>query len=198
MQHLEDLEEVTTPAAEPSGPAEQSCHMSLSQFNRRKTMLELYYAGTLNYKAMEALAEEYGLNVDSVRRDWDRRSHWEGLIWQMQKGQADPVPILNKMEIAEENALRLIQTARTEGVQVAALKAYPAIVSKKMELLQALGRLPKTELQPIVEVNQNITNNVVVNAQLLQQYSAAAEHAAAADAAALRPRQPLHSPPATP
>lgn len=192
---------MTTPAAEPSGQQPQpaaaedySCHMTLAQFNRRKTMLELHYAGGLNYGAMQQLAEETHVNVDSVRRDWDRRQNWEGLIWRMSKGQADPVPILNRMEIAEENALRLIQTAKQESVQVAALKAYPAIVAKKMELLQALGRLPKLEPGTTVEVNNYNTTNVVEHAQILQQFTEPARRAGAANAAALRPGEPIHSP----
>lgn len=181
----------------PAQEKDVTCHMSLALFTRRKTLLSLHYAGSLDYKAMQALAEEEHCEVDTVRRDWDRRSHWEALIWNMMKSQVDPVPILNRLELAEENALRLIQTAKNEAVQVAALKAYPAIVTKKMELLQALGKLPKIE-GPQLEVNQNITNNVVVHANLLQQYTTAARNAAAADIPALRPGQSVHSNPAPP
>ena len=139
--------------------------MDLELFFRRKTMLKLFYSGSLNAKSIRGLADLYKVNEQTIRQDWKRRSEWEPLIWAMNDCKNDPVKILRKFQFAQEQALKLMGNADQDSVKVAAIGRYNESVRSEFELSQSAGMLPKVSVAPQINlgVDVNVQNRVSVS-----------------------------------
>lgn len=139
--------------------------MDLELFFRRKTMLKLFYSGSLNAKSIRGLADLYKVSEQTIRQDWKRRSEWEPLIWAMNDCKNDPVKILRKFQFAQEQALKLMGNADQDSVKVAAIGRYNESVRSEFELSQSAGMLPKVSVAPQINlgVDVNVQNRVSVS-----------------------------------
>jgi hypothetical protein len=139
--------------------------LDLELFFRRKTMLKLFYSGSLNAKSIRGLADLYKVNEQTIRQDWKRRSEWEPLIWAMNDCKNDPVKILRKFQFAQEQALKLMGNADQDSVKVAAIGRYNESVRSEFELSQSAGMLPKVSVSPQINlgVDVNVQNRVSVS-----------------------------------
>ena len=139
--------------------------MDLELFFRRKTMLKLFYSGSLNAKSIRGLADLYKVSEQTIRQDWKRRSEWEPLIWAMNDCKNDPAKILRKFQFAQEQALKLMGNADQDSVKVAAIGRYNESVRSEFELSQSAGMLPKVSVAPQINlgVDVNVQNRVSVS-----------------------------------
>ena len=139
--------------------------LELYLFVRRKTMLRLYYANSLTPKSIHALAEQNNVDDQTIRRDWNRRSVWEPLIWAMSDCKNDPAKILRKFHFAQEQALKLMGNADQDSVKVAAIGRYNESVRSEFELSQSAGMLPKVSVTPQINlgVDVSVQNRINVN-----------------------------------
>jgi hypothetical protein len=139
--------------------------VDLDLFFRRKKMLKLYYADSLNAKTMAVLAEQYHVSVHAIRQDWKRRSVWEPLIWAMSDCKNDPTKILRKFQFSQEQALKLMGSADQDSVKVAAIGRYNESVRSEFELSQSAGMLPKVSVAPQINlgVDVNVQNQISIN-----------------------------------
>jgi len=139
--------------------------MDLDLFVRRKTMLKLYYANSLNAKNIHVLAEQNHVSEQTIRKDWNRRSIWEPLIWAMSDCKNDPEVILRGFQFAKEQALKLMGSADQDSVKVAAIGRYSDIICLEIELRQSLGKLPKVSVAPQINlgVDVSVQNRISVS-----------------------------------
>jgi hypothetical protein len=139
--------------------------LDLELFFRRKTMLKLFYSGSLNAKSIRGLADLYKVSEQTIRQDWKRRSEWEPLIWAMNDCKNDPVKILRKFQFAQEQALKLMGNADQDSVKVAAIGRYNESIRLEFELNQSAGMLPKVSVAPQINlgVDVNVQNRVSVS-----------------------------------
>lgn len=139
--------------------------MNLDLFVRRKTMLRLHYANSLNPKSIHALAEQNNVSEYAIRKDWNRKSIWEPLIWAMSDCKNDAEIILRGFLFAQEQALKLMWNADQDSVKVAAIGRYSDIIRLEIELRQSLGKLPKVSVAPQINlgVDVSVQNRIDVN-----------------------------------
>ena len=150
--------------------------MNLDQFVRRKTMLKLYYANSLTPTTMRALAEQSHISEYAIRKDWNRKSIWEPVIWAMSDCKNDPEVILRGLLFAKEQALKLMGSADQDSVKVAAIGRYSDIIRLEVELRQSLGTLPKVaekveqKIEGKIESNVNVTDNLAEYEHLIKAF----------------------------
>jgi hypothetical protein len=139
--------------------------LDLELFFRRKTMLKLFYSGSLNAKSIRGLADLYKVSEQTIRQDWKHRSEWEPLIWAMNDCKNDPVKILRKFQYAQEQALKLMGNADQDSVKVAAIGRYNESIQLEFELSQSAGMLPKVSVVPQINlgVDVSVQNRISVN-----------------------------------
>jgi hypothetical protein len=139
--------------------------LDLELFFRRKTMLKLFYSGSLNAKSIRGLADLYKVSEQTIRQDWKHRSEWEPLIWAMNDCKNDPAKILRKFQFAQEQALKLMGNADQDSVKVAAIGRYNESVRSEFELSQSAGMLPKVSVGPQINlgVDVNVQNRVSIS-----------------------------------
>ncbi len=139
--------------------------MDLDLFFRRKYMLKLHYANSLNAKTIRGLAEQSHVSEQTIRKDWNRRPVWEPLIWAMSDCKNDAELILRGFLFAKEQALKLMGSADQDRVKVAAIGRYTDIIRLEIELRQSLGKLPKVSVAPQINlgVDVSVQNQINVN-----------------------------------
>ena len=156
-----------------SGDKEPCVKMTLSLFHRRKTMLITNYMGRLNPTSLQHLADQFNTTVDTLQRDWERRSTWEPFIWESEQANDDGKDLLKLLQLAREAALELMNSPRLGGnARVGAIARYTEAIKTEIELKQSLGLLRK-QIQPAVMIQQNVTNtttNIEQTTTLLAQY----------------------------
>lgn len=159
--------------------------MDLDLFYRRKRLLLLYYSGSLNSTAFRRLAEQFTeanerlgikrkVTEASLRKDFARRAKWEPFIWANSDASDDGKDTLKFLELARENAIRLMQSADNDNAKVGAARTLAVIVKTEVELRQSLGLLPRVNMEPQVKVNVAVTNQQSVElsetTELLRRY----------------------------
>ena len=159
--------------------------MDLDLFYRRKRLLLLHYGGAVNSLSLRALARQLTENYESqgihkkvtefaLRRDYDRRAKWEPFIWANWSASDDGKDTLKFLELARENAIRLMQGADNDSAKVGAARTLAVIVKTEVELKQSLGLLPRVNMEPQVKVNVAVTNQQSVElsetTELLRRY----------------------------
>jgi hypothetical protein len=143
-----------------AAPKELCVHMTLEVFHRRKTMLIAYYSGNLNPKALQFLADRFNTTPETLYKDFERRDNWEPFIWESIKAIADAKKIIDRLQLAREVALDLMNNPRVNGpTRVGAIGKYIECTKTEIELLQSTGELPK-QIVPAVVVNQNNVTQV--------------------------------------
>ncbi len=159
--------------------------MDLDLFYRRKRLLLLHYGGAVNSVTLRALAKQLTENYESqgihkkvtefaLRRDYDRRAKWEPFIWANWSAQDDGKDVLKFLELARENAIRLMQGADNDNAKVGAARTLAAVVKIEVELRQSLGLLPRVNMEPQVKINNvvQVQKNVELSetTELLRRY----------------------------
>jgi hypothetical protein len=138
--------------------------MDLDLFYRRKRLLILHYSGAVNSVTLRALAKQLTENYGSQgihkkvaefasRRDYDRRAKWEPFIWANWSASDDGKDVLKFLELARENAIRLMQGADNDSAKVGAARTLAAVVKIEVELRQSLGLLPRVNMEPQVKID---------------------------------------------
>lgn len=126
--------------------------MTLELYGRRKTMLELYYAGAFNKTTFKKLAEQENASEQALRRDWNRRKQWEPLIWMAKQSEEDIHKLLYVLQIARERAVSLMRSADQDSVKVSAIGKLTEIIRREIELRQSLGLLKREPEKSEIEL----------------------------------------------
>lgn len=164
---------VDTP--DPKFPTENKPYevqMDLRLFHRRKRLLLLHYSGNLTNKSLEALAQQENVKEINLWRDWKRRQKWEPFIWASNKATKDAEETLKFLQLAREKAIHLMNTAGNDNARVGAVGKLVGVVKAEIELRQSLGLLPRVNMEPIVKVDVNVSQQVNINEtiELLKRY----------------------------
>ncbi len=139
-----------------SGDKEPEVHMTLSLFHRRKTMLVTDCMGRLTPAAMVHLADQFNTSVDTLQRDWERKSVWEPFIWANFEANDQGKSLLKQLQLAREVALELMNSPRLGGnARVGAIARFIEAIKTEIELEQSLGLLSKVQPGPLVQNNFN-------------------------------------------
>lgn len=132
---------------------------ALRLFTRRKKMLETFYMGLLNWKAVEIIAEEFDVSKDAVWKDWQNRERWEPLIWQQQEAHEDGKRLLRQFQMGRETSLKLLKDPGVDPrSRVNAVRAFNETLKLEIELSQSLGLMPRVKLEHQVKLDADVTN----------------------------------------
>jgi len=117
--------------------------MTIELYDRRKKMLELHFAGVSHHLSFQQISFEEGIPVDAIRKDWQRRSQWQDLIWRMTSDCKNVQELLYNLQLGREKALRLVTIARGDNVKGGALWRLAEFVKLEVQLRQSLGQYPR-------------------------------------------------------
>jgi hypothetical protein len=154
--------------------------MDLALFHRRKTMLITHYSGRLNPASLKQLSLDFGCTQKALLNDWAERENWEPFIWENHQAHDDGKALLNQMQLAREEAVYLMKTAKGGNARVGAIARLVEAVQVDIELRQSLGLLPRAKMEPAVNVEVNVANQPDQH-ELLKEYAAVIVEAAAAN-----------------
>jgi hypothetical protein len=154
--------------------------MDLPLFHRRKTMLVMSESGRLNPASLKQLSLDFGCSQKTLLNDWAEHEKWEPFIWENQQAHEDGKKKLYPLRLAREEAVYLMKTAKSAMVRVAAISRVVETVQAEVELGQSLGLLPRTKMDPAVNVEVNVANQPDKH-ELLKEYAAVIAEAAVAN-----------------
>ena len=132
-------------------------------YQRRCEMLRQHYTGIPYLRMVEALAVKYKVSRNTIISDFTRRDSWELLILGEPETEPFVIRLLGEMHQLRQRGWQILVGDHHGSVKVGALSTLFASISREVELLQSIGKVPKVPerlQQEIVGVQKIILENV--------------------------------------
>jgi hypothetical protein len=107
--------------------------------NRRREMLRMQRLGVDPKEFIPTVAAKYGVKVDAVKKDWSKREKWMKIYLRIKDAQSLVSELLLELDIAQEEALLLLNQERNPKAKTQLLYVFLKIVDKKIALMRDLG-----------------------------------------------------------
>lgn len=169
----------STETTQPTKTAVSPKRHTISQIRRwdmRKLLLENMIKGLPLGSVADALAKEFDMKADAVRKDWVRRDHWLPTLLKLDKPEEMLKDLLGEMALARQEAWDIMKRAKANNNDNAAVGALRHIhdgARAQIEVLQSLGKITQAPV--------TITGKLEVETNLgtiLRDYDAILEAAA--------------------